>query len=105
MDMKELKRLYGDKLTFWGGVTNENLILGTPERVQADALYALRYGAPGGGFIYGASHSLAVGTTPENLAMMKQMRDQYGVYPIRIPEGKGMAPGFPAPVTLPERFR
>ena len=105
MDMKELKRLYGDKLTLWGGVTNENLILGTPERVQADALYALRYGAPGGGFIYGASHSLAVGTKAENLAMMKQMRDQYGVYPIRIPEGMGLAPGFPAPVTLPERFR
>lgn len=105
MDMRDLKRLYGDRLTLWGGVTNENLILGTPERVQADALYALRYGAPGGGFIYGASHSLAVGTMPENLAMMKRMRDEYGVYPIRIPEGLGEAPGFPAPVTLPERFR
>jgi hypothetical protein len=105
MDMRDLKRLYGDRLTLWGGVGNEDLILGTPERVQADALYALRYGAPGGGFIYGASHSLAVGTKPENLAMMKRMRDQYGVYPIRIPEGLGEAPGFPAPVTLPERFR
>ena len=105
MDMKLLKRLFGDKITLWGGVTNENLILGTPQRVQADALYALRYGAPGGGFIYGASHSLAVGTKPENLMMMKEMRERYGVYPIRLPEGLGLEPGFPAPLTLPERWR
>lgn len=105
MDMKDLKRLYGDQLTLWGGVTNENLILGTPERVTTDALYALRWGTPGGGFIYGASHSLAVGTKLENLLAMKEAREKYGDYPIAIPEGLGMKPGGPWPVTLPERFR
>ncbi|HEY3398959.1 MAG TPA: uroporphyrinogen decarboxylase family protein [Armatimonadota bacterium] len=105
MDMKDLKRLYGDKLTLWGGVTNENLILGSPEQVRQDALYALRYGAPGGGFIYGASHSLMIGTKLENLLVMKEMRDRYGVYPIDIPAGEGLAPGFPVPITLPEKYR
>ncbi len=84
MDMKLLKERYGDKLVLWGGVTNENLILGTPADIIADAKYALKWGAPGGGFIYGASHSLAVGTKYDNLMAMKQCREQWGGYPIDI---------------------
>ena len=105
MDIKLLKQFCADKLTLWGGVTNENLILGTPDQVRADGLYALRWGAPGGGFIYGASHSLAVGTTLENLLAMKEIRDKYGAYPIHIPEGLGEKPGLEAPTTIPQRFR
>jgi len=86
MDMKRLKERYGDRLTLWGGVWNEHLILGKPEDIEADARYAIRWGAPGGGFIYGASHSLAVGTKPENLEKMKECREKYGVYPIRVPD-------------------
>jgi uroporphyrinogen decarboxylase len=86
MDMKRLKELYGDKLVLWGGVKNESLIGGSPDDVIADAKYALKWGAPGGGFIYGASHSLAVGTKPENLQAMKQAREQWGSYPIRVPD-------------------
>ncbi len=68
----------------WGGVRNENLILGTPADINADAKYALKWGAPGGGFIYGASHSLAVGTKYDNLMAMKQCREQWGGYPIDV---------------------
>lgn len=84
MDMKRLKEQYGDKLVLWGGVWNEHLILGSPQDIEADAKYAIQHGAPGGGFIYGASHSLAVGTRPENLQMMKDCREQYGAYPIGV---------------------
>jgi hypothetical protein len=86
MDMKLLKERYGDRLTLWGGVWNEHLILGTPEDIEADAKYAIGWGAPGGGFIYGATHSLAVATKPENLEKMKECRERYGVYPIEVPE-------------------
>ncbi len=84
MDMKLLKERYGDRLTLWGGVWNEHLILGTPEDIENDARYAMESGAPGGGFILGASHSLAVGTKPENLEKMKECREKYGTYPIRV---------------------
>jgi len=84
MDMKRLKESYGDRLTLWGGVTNENLILGTPEDVRADAHYAIKHGAPGGGFIYGASHSIAVGSTRDNVLAMKDARDRWGTYPIAL---------------------
>ena len=84
MDIKLLKERYGDRLTLWGGVTVENLGGGTPEDVAADARYALKWAAPGGGFIYGASHSLAVGTKPENLRAMQECREKYGRYPINL---------------------
>jgi len=82
MDMKLLKEKTKGRLTLWGGVTNENLILGKLGDIKKDALYAIKWGAPGGGFIYGASHSLAVGTKRENLLMMKECRDRFGVYPV-----------------------
>jgi uroporphyrinogen decarboxylase len=84
MDMKLLKERYGDRLTLWGGVWNEHLILGTPRDIENDTRYAIGWGAPGGGFILGASHSLAVGTKPENLEKMKACREEFGVYPIKV---------------------
>lgn len=88
MDMKRLKGQVGDRLTLWGGVTNENLIAGTPDDVRRDANYAIKWGAPGGGFIYGASHSLAVGTKLQNLLAMKEAREKWGAYPISAEKNK-----------------
>ena len=88
MDIKFLKEQYGDEITLWGGVSNENLIGGKPEDVEADARYAIKWAAPGGGFIYGASHSLAVGASRENILKMKEAREHLGVYPINIPSGR-----------------
>jgi hypothetical protein len=84
MDIRRLKKLYGGRLTLWGNVTNEKLILGSTKEVREDARYCIKWGAPGGGFIYGASHSLAVGTKYENLMEMKACRERWGVYPIRV---------------------
>jgi uroporphyrinogen-III decarboxylase len=86
MDLKRVKELYGDKLTLWSGIWNEHLILGSPADIEADAKHALRWAAPGGGFIYGATHSLAMGTKPANLEMMKACRERWGAYPINVPE-------------------
>jgi hypothetical protein len=84
MDMKRLKESYGDRLVLWGGIWHEHLLLGTPEQIEADAKYSIKWGAPGGGMIYGSSHSLAVGCKPENLERMRASREKYGVYPISI---------------------
>ena len=84
MDMKRLKERVGNNLTLWGGVTNENLIIGTPDDVRRDARYAIKWAAPGGGFIYGASHSLAVGTKLQNLIAMKEAREKSGIYPVKL---------------------
>ena len=70
MDIRKLKAEYGDKITLWGGVSLENLVSGTAEEVRQDVRYAMEYGKPGGRFILGASHSIAVGTNYDNYMAM-----------------------------------
>ena len=54
------------KLAVWGGVRVENLVSGTPAEVRQDVRAALAAAKPGGGFILGATHSIAVGTRYDN---------------------------------------
>jgi len=66
MDLGQVKAQYGDKMTLWGGVMVEHLVQGTPEDIYRDAEAAMRVAAPGGGYIFGDTHSIAVGTKYEN---------------------------------------
>ena len=82
MDIKKLKERVGDKICLWGGIMHENIIMGTPEDIRNDARYAFTHAAPGGGFIMGSTHSLAVDAKVENILEMKKCRDKWGAYPI-----------------------
>jgi len=82
MDIKALKERVGDRLCLWGGIWHEHIIYGTPEDILQDARYSFTHAAPGGGFIMGSSHSLAVGAKIENILAMKRCRDEWGTYPI-----------------------
>ena len=84
MDIRKLKERVGDRLCLWGGIWHEHIILGTPQDIRDDARYAFRHAAPGGAYIMGSSHSLAVDAKRENILEMKRCRDEWGVYPIRI---------------------
>ncbi len=66
MDIGKVKEKYGDQLVVWGGIMVEHLVSGTPEDIRRDAEYAMRVAAPGGGFIFGETHSIAVGTNYDN---------------------------------------
>jgi len=83
MDLRDLKKRVGGKMTLWSGIWHEHIILGTPEDIRRDAAYAFTHAAPGGGYIMGSSHSLAVDAKRENILEMKRCRDEWGVYPIR----------------------
>jgi uroporphyrinogen decarboxylase len=84
MAPERLKAEFGDRLCFHGGIDMQRLLpLGTPEQIREDARYAFQYAGPGGGFIMGSSHSLAVGATLENILEMKRCRDEWGVYPLK----------------------
>lgn len=84
--IEEIKALYGDRLALWGGVATSSLANADPEQIRQEVLYSLKHCAPGGGFILGSSHSLTVGTKPENYRMMLDTNRRYGTYPIAIPE-------------------
>ena len=85
MDIGVLKDQVGAKTTLWGGIMHEHLGGGTKDDIRSDARYAFSKAAPGGGYIMGSSHSLAVGAIIDNVAEMKKCRDEWGTYPIKIP--------------------
>ena len=66
MDIRELKKDYGERLCLWTGASIENLVSGEPKDVRKDVRYSLEYGKPGGGFIFGTSHSVGVGSKYDN---------------------------------------
>lgn len=87
MDQIEVKRKYGNKITIDTGVSNQKTLpFGTPEDVRNETLNALRYLAPGGGFVYGTSHYAMYEVPIENVMMLYETCRKYGKYPIRLPE-------------------
>ena len=81
MELGGLKRDFGEHLTFWGGISLEVLITGSPEDCRRNVREAMEAGAPGGGFILGPSHSIAKGTPYENfMAVLDEyvrLRDKF----------------------------
>ena len=81
MEVGKLKDMYGDRLSFWGGIPVETLIAGSPCDVRKAVRTAMERGTPGGGFILGPSHSVAKNTKYENfMAMLDEfvkLRDRY----------------------------
>jgi len=59
MDIRALKASYGSRLTFWGGVSTQDLLPnGTPEQVKAEARRIRNMMAQGGGYIFGPSQDI-----------------------------------------------
>lgn len=70
MEIGSLKRDFGDRMAFWGGIAVEVLIQGTPDEVRENVRQAMERGAPGGGFILGPSHSIAHNVNYDNFMAM-----------------------------------
>ena len=71
MDPRELKRLYGDRLCFWGTIDEqETLPFGTPDEVRQEVLARLRTAGRGGGLIIGPTHHVQLDTPMENFWAM-----------------------------------
>jgi uroporphyrinogen decarboxylase len=76
MDIFDLKRKYGRRLTLIGNVDINNLSLGTPESVYAEVERKLRGLAPGGRYVIASSTSIPEYVKPENYrAMLDGIRD------------------------------
>ncbi len=70
MDICYLKGYFGDKITLWGGVSVEKMVGGTMDEVRQDVQRAMQCAKPGGRFILGTSHSIAVGSQYDNYMAM-----------------------------------
>ena len=83
MDSAELKREFGQHVTFWGGgVDTQNAFdeRHTPAEVRADVRRRLEDFMPGGGFIFNTVHNIQGNVPPENIVAMWETVQEYGKY-------------------------
>jgi len=79
MEREKLKREFGDKLIFHGGVDNQfTLAFGTVEDVRNEVLDDLRLLGEGGGYILAPCHNIQAVSPPENIVMMYQTAYENG---------------------------
>lgn len=81
MDIDEVKRLYGERVTIVGNIDlHYTLTIGTPEETMAEVKKRLDSLAPGGRYILSSANSLPNYVKPANVRAMGEALLQYGVY-------------------------
>lgn len=80
MDLRELKREFGQHLTFWGGGVDTQRVLaaGTPAQVREDVRQSIEALAPGGGFVFATVHNTQANVAPENWMAMWETLQELG---------------------------
>lgn len=85
MDIAQLKRDYGDRLTLIGNVDCSTVLVDGPvEAVRTQTREVIRAAAPGGGFLLSTSNSVHPGVEPAYYLAMLETARQIGRYPIQI---------------------
>lgn len=81
MDLRDLKRRYGEELVFWGaGVDTDLLQNGSAEQVADQIKERLDILVPGGGFVFSPTHCIQPRTPSENIIAMADTLYEYGKY-------------------------
>jgi len=80
VDIKEVKKLVGDKVCLIGNVNCGLLQTGTPEQVAESAEYALKWGMPGYGYIFSTSNCVYTGMPLERYRIMLDVWRKHGDY-------------------------
>lgn len=71
MDIFELKDTFGDRLTFWGGIsTQRTLHYGSEADVDAEARRVSAYMGRNGGFLLAAAQGIQADVSFENLCRL-----------------------------------
>ena len=82
---EELKSKFGDRLTIWGSIDNQDTIpFGSPADVEEEVISRLKNVAPGGRLILGPSHSVQPDAPVENMMTFYETAKKHGNYPISI---------------------
>jgi uroporphyrinogen decarboxylase len=84
MDHEKLKREFGDRLSFHGGMDIQKLLpFGTPEEVKNEAIKTMGILGRGGGYILAPTHYLLPDVPPENILALRDVVMRYGSYPLK----------------------
>lgn len=82
MDTRELKREFGDRLTFWGGGCDTHRILfgGTTDEIRRHVQQQVELLKPGGGFVFQQVHNILADVPPANVITMLNAADEFAAY-------------------------
>ncbi|MBI4789715.1 MAG: hypothetical protein HY782_22010 [Chloroflexi bacterium] len=70
-DVAALKKQFGDRLAFWGGVDSQHTLPhGTPDAVRAETASRIRDLNQNGGYVLGAVHNIQSDVPPENIVAL-----------------------------------
>ncbi len=83
MDSFELKKKYGNKLCFHGGIDLQKALPGTLEDTLRETETRIKAFAPGGGYILAPSNHIQKDTPVENIIALYRHAAQFGKYPIK----------------------
>jgi len=83
MDIRAVKRDYGDRICLLGNVDLNLLGMATPDEVDREVRELIRDVGPGGGYIVTSGNSLAGYLLPENVVALAEAAQRYGRYPIQ----------------------
>lgn len=84
VDIRAMKRDYGDRVCILGNVDLNILGMGTPADVDAEVRGLIADLAPEGGYIVTSGNSLAGYLKPENVLALGEAVQKYGRYPLTI---------------------
>lgn len=80
VDLKEVKRLYGDKVCLVGNVNCGKMQTGTEEELIEDTRRALNEGMPGYGYIFSTSNCAYTGLQLSRYELMQRIWWEEGIY-------------------------
>jgi len=81
MDAEALKRTYGNRITFCGGIDAQKLLPnGTPQEIEAEVKRVIEILGKNGGYILAPSHNLQGDVPPQNIVAMFDAALKYGKY-------------------------
>jgi uroporphyrinogen decarboxylase len=79
MDTKKLKREFGNKIAFWGGVDTQRVLpFGTRNDVKKEVKGRIDDLGTGGGFILASVHNIQADVPPENIVALYETGKEYG---------------------------
>lgn len=81
MDLAFLKQTYGDRMTFWGGISTQRVLpYGTPAEVRAETARVIRLMSERGGYVTCSSQEIQTDVPYENLrALIDTAREYAGL--------------------------
>ncbi len=79
VDLEDAKARIGDRLFFKGNIDPVNTLLNkSSEEVREDALWRLKVGSPGGGYILSSACSVSPRVPPKNLTTLVEVSKEFG---------------------------